>query len=90
MLTLPLAAVRVTVCAVVTADAVAVKLPAEEPAGTVTLAGTATAELLLARVTVKPPAGAAAVRVTTQVSVAVPVSELCVHESALSAAGTVI
>jgi hypothetical protein len=85
----PLAdAVSVAVCAVVTADAVAVKAALVAPAATVTDAGTFTDELLLDRLTVEPPLDAAAVSVTVQASVAAPVSEPAVHFTALSAAGT--
>jgi hypothetical protein len=70
----PLAlAVRVTVCAVLTDETVAVKLAVVEPAATVTEAGTVTAELLLARLTVKSLLGAAVLSATVQVSVPAPV-----------------
>ena len=83
----PLAvAVSVTDCAVVTADAVAVNDALVAPEATVTDAGTATAELLLASDTVIPLLGAAAVSVTVHASVAAPVSELLLHDTALSAA----
>ena len=72
----------------VTADAVAVKPALVAPAATVTDPGTTTAALLLDRFTVKPPAGAAAVSVTVQASVAVPVSDAALQLTALSAAGT--
>ncbi len=71
--TLPALAVRVAVCAVLTAETVAEKLAVVEPAATVTEAGTVTAELLLARLTTKPPVGAAALSPTVHVSVPAPV-----------------
>ena len=69
-------AVNVTVCAVVTAVAVAVKLAPFVPPAICTDGGTVTAELLLAKFTVIPPVGAFALTVTVHVSVAAPVSEL--------------
>ena len=80
-------AVMVAVCAVVTADAVALKAAVVAPLATVTDAGTVSALLLLARFTVSPPLGAAAVRLTVQASVVAPVREPLVQEMALSAAG---
>ena len=67
-------AVKVTVCAVPTAVAVAVKLALLAPPAICTDAGTVTAALLLARFTLIPPVGALALTVTVQVSVAGPVS----------------
>ena len=69
---LPALAVRVTVVAVLTVEAEAVKIALVVPAATVTLAGTAKATLLLARLTTNPPAAAAAFSVTVQLSVPVP------------------
>jgi hypothetical protein len=81
----PLAvAVRVALCAVVTAEAVAVKPADVAPLATVTDAGTVTALLLLDRFTASPPLPAAEVSVTVQASVAAPVSALPVQESPLS------
>jgi len=71
----PALAVNVTVCAVLTAETVAVKLALVDPAPTVTEAGTVTAELLLARLTANPPLGAAALSVTVQLSVPAPVMD---------------
>ncbi len=82
--TLPAVAVRVAVCAVETADAVAEKLVLIAPAATVTDAGTVTAVLLLARFTTSPPLAGAALSVTEQASVPVPVIEVLVQEKALS------
>jgi hypothetical protein len=76
-------AVSVAVCAVETAEEVAVKLALVAPAATVTDAGTVTAELLLAKATVNPPA-AAAFRVTVQASVCAPVMEEVAQETAVS------
>jgi hypothetical protein len=81
----PAFAVRVTDCAVVTADAVAVKAALVALAGTVTEEGTVSAALLLARPTLAPPVGAAAVRVTVQASVPAPVMEALLQVIALNA-----
>jgi hypothetical protein len=77
-------AVNVTVCAVLTAEAVAEKLAVVAPAMTVTEDGTETDELLLARFTVEPPVAAAVFSVTVQASVPAPVIEELVHERPLS------
>lgn len=69
-------AVNVAVCAVLTAVAVAVKLPLVDPPAICTEGETVTAELLLARLTLIPPDGALALTVTVHASVAAPVSEL--------------
>jgi hypothetical protein len=71
----PAVAVRVAVCAVLTAETVAEKPTLAAPAATVTEDGTVTAVELLDRVTTWPPVGAAAFNVTVQLSVAAPVSE---------------
>ena len=76
-------AVSVAVCVVVTAVAVAVNAALDAPAATVTEAGTVTALLLLARLTAVE-LGAAPVSVTVQGSVAAPVSEALLHETALT------
>jgi hypothetical protein len=67
--TLPAVAVRVAVCAVVTAATVAEKPTLADPAPTRIEDGTETDELLLARVTLSPPVGAAALKVTVHASV---------------------
>ena len=77
-------AVRVTVCAELTEETVAVKVAVVAPAATVTEAGTVTDELLLARLTAKPPVGAAAFRVTVQLSLPAAVIVPLVQLSALS------
>ena len=64
----PCAAVSVTVCADVTASAVAEKLTFFAPDGTVTDDGTVIWLLLLARFTTMPPPGALAFRLTVHVS----------------------
>jgi hypothetical protein len=88
--TLPALAVRVTACAVVTEDTVAVNPALVALAGTTTVAGTVTAALLLARVTLKPPLPAAVVSVTVQASLPDPVIDALLQVSALSAAGTAV
>jgi hypothetical protein len=77
-------AVSVTVCAVLTPDTVAVKLPVVDPAATVTEAGTVTAELLLARLTANPPLAAATFSVTVQLSLPAPVIDPLVQLSPLN------
>jgi hypothetical protein len=74
-------AVRVAVCAVLTAVAVAVKLAVVAPLAIWTDGGTVTAALLLARFTLMPPVGAPLATVTVQASVAAPVSEFVVQVS---------
>jgi hypothetical protein len=69
---------------VLTDETVAVKLPVEDPAATVTLAGTVTAELLLARLTANPPVAAAAFSVTVQLSVPAAAIDPLVQLNALS------
>jgi len=77
-------AFRVTVCAVATEAAVAVKDALVAPAATVMAEGTVTEVLLLDKATLSPPVGAAAARVTVQASVADPVRDTLVQESALT------
>jgi hypothetical protein len=72
-------AVNVTVCAVLTAAAVAVKPAPLVPAAICTDGGTVTAALLLVRLTLMPPDGAFPLMVTVHVSVAAPVSELALQ-----------
>ena len=83
--TLPAEAVRVAVCAVETAAALAEKLALVAPEATVTEAGTVTDELLLARLTLKPELGAGLVSRTVQASVAAPVAEAALQLTPLSA-----
>jgi hypothetical protein len=80
----PPLAVRITVCVVVTAAAVALKLALVAPAGTVTEEGTVRAALLLPIPTLYPPLGAAELMVTEQESVPVPLMEVLPHTSALT------
>ena len=80
----PAIADSVTVCAVLTAETVAVNVEVVEPDRTVTDDGTVTAALLLEMPTVKPPLAAAAFTVTEQESVPAPVMDKLVHESAVS------
>jgi hypothetical protein len=82
--TLPALAVRVTACADVTDDTVAVTAALVAFAGTITVAGTVTAALLLARLTLKPPLPAAAVSVTVQLSLPAPVMDALLQDSALN------
>lgn len=81
--TLLATAVSVAVCVAETADACAVKLDVVAPAATVVLAGRVTEVLLLVSVTTVPPLGAATDRLTVQVVVPAPVSELGVHASSV-------
>lgn len=78
------AAVNVTVVALLIAVTAALKLALEEPAATVTEAGTVTAVLLLVRLTATPPLAAAALKVTVQLSVPAPVMEAALQETPLS------
>ena len=74
---------------VVTAAAVAVKLPDVLPAATVTDAGTVSSALEDATVTAAPPAGAAPDRVIVHVEVAAPdiVAGLHVRADSVTGAG---
>lgn len=78
------AAVRVTVCALVTEDTLAENDALVAVAGTVTDAGTETALPLLVSDTLTPPVGEEPERVTVQVSASEPVMEVLVQESALT------
>jgi hypothetical protein len=84
----PALAVKVTACAVVTADTVAVNPALVAFAGTVTVAGTATAPLPLPKLTLKPLLPAAVVSVTVQASLPAPVRDGLAQEIALSTAKT--
>ena len=81
----PIEAVKVAVCAVLTAEMVAENCALVAPATTVTEPGTRTAVALLERATVTPPLGAAAFNVTVHVSLPEPVMDALVHERALIA-----
>lgn len=74
-MTPPADAVSVAVCAVLTAEIVAVNTALVAPEGMETALGTETASLPLERLTIIPPLGAAPLRVTVQESVVVPVIE---------------
>jgi hypothetical protein len=82
--------VRVTACADVTEDTVAVNPALVAFAGTINVAGSVTAELLLARFTLRPPLPAAAVSVTVQLSLPDSAIDALLQESALNAAGTAV
>jgi hypothetical protein len=88
--TLPALAVRVTACAVVTEETVAVNPALLALAGTTTVAGTVTAALLLARATLKPPLPAAVVSVTVHASLPAPVIDALLQDNALNVAGTAV
>lgn len=85
--TLPAEAVNVAVCAVVTAETVAVKLALLAPAATVTEAGTESEVLLLDKLTTSPPVPAAAVKETVHASLPDPANDELLQETALSAPG---
>ena len=72
----PADAVSVAFCALVTEATVAVNPLLEDPAGTVTDAGTVTALLLLESETENPPVPAEVVRVTVHASPPAPVYAL--------------
>src|SRR6202161_2253906 len=86
----PALAVRVTDCAVVTDDTVAVKPALVALAGTTTVAGTVTAALLLVTDTLKPPLPAGPLSVTVQASVPAPVIDALLQESALNNPDTAV
>ena len=88
--TLPALAVRVTACAVVTEETVAVNPALVALAGTTTVAGTVTAALLLVKPTLKPPLPAAVVSVTVHASLPAPVIDALLQDNALNAAGTAV
>ncbi|MGA8044110.1 MAG: hypothetical protein WCA37_15035 [Terracidiphilus sp.] len=89
LVTPPAEACRVTVCAVVTAEALAVNVAEDALAGTTTEAGTFTDALLLARLTANPVLGAGPFKPTVQVSLVVPVKLVLAHVKLLSAVVTV-
>jgi hypothetical protein len=82
--TVPSVAVRVTDCAVVTTDPVAVNWAEVALAATITAGGVVTAALLLDSPTRKPPVGAGALIVTVQTSVPAPPIEVLLQEKPLS------
>lgn len=87
---LPVVAVRVADCALVTAATLAVKVALVAVAGTVTELGTVTALLLLASVTTVPPLGAEPDKLTVQESPSAPVMEVLLQESALTVGATAV
>jgi hypothetical protein len=86
----PALAVKVTACAVVTEDTVAVNPALLALAGTTTVAGTVTAALLLTNDTLRPPVPAGPLRVTVHASVPAPVIDAFVQDSPLKAAAAVV
>lgn len=82
----PADAVSVALCAVVTAETVAVNPALPAPPGTVTDLGTLTALLLLVRLTVSPPLAAGAVRATVHATLPEPVIEFWLQDSAFRVA----
>ena len=86
----PALAVRVTACAVVTDDTVALNPALVALAGTTTVAGTVTEALLLVRPTLTPPLPAAELSVTVQASLPAPVIDALVQDSPLNTPGTAV
>ena len=74
----------VGVCALVTAETIAVNEDEDAPEATVTEAGTCTALLLLANVITVPPLGDAELNVTVHAADPAPVNVLVAQESALT------
>jgi len=81
---LPVVAVSVADCAVVTEATLAVNTAVVAVAGTVIEPGTVTELLLLASPTATPPLGAVPDKVTVQESARVPVMEVLEQESPLT------
>ena len=81
---LPVVAVSVTDCAVVTEATFAVNVAAVAPAATETVAGTVIELLLLATATFKPPAGAEPDKLTVHESARDPVTEMLLQVIALT------
>ena len=86
----PALAVRVTDCAVVTDDTVAVNPALVALAGTTTVAGTVTEVLLLVRPTLTPPLPAAELSVTVQASLPAPVMDALLQDNELNTPGTAV
>jgi hypothetical protein len=86
----PALAVRVTACAVVTDETVAVNPALLALAGTTTVAGTVTAALLLVNDTLKPPLPAGPLNVTVQASLPAPVIDALLQDNALKVAAAVV
>ena len=87
---LPVVAVSVTDCALVTEAAFAVNAAVVEVAATVTELGTVTAPLLLARPTATPPVGAEPDRVTVHESASDPVIDVLLQDTELIVGVTVV
>ena len=87
---LPVVAVSVTDCALLTEATFAVKTALVAVAGTVTEVGRVTAPLVLARLTLSPPVGAEPDKVTLQESASVPVIEVLPHDTALTVGVTAV
>lgn len=83
---LPVLAVTVTVCALDTAEMVAVKTALDAAGGMFTVDGITTFELLLARLTLIPPVGDGAFRFIVQTEVPGVLMITGEHVSALSVA----
>ncbi len=81
---LPVVAVSVATCAVLTAAAFAMNAALVAVAGTDTEPGTMTELLLLARLTFRPPVGAAPDKLTVHASASDPVMEVLLQETALT------
>jgi hypothetical protein len=86
----PVLAVKVTDCAVVTDNTVAVNPALVALAGTTTVAGTETDALLLVRLTVTPPLPAAELSITVQVSLPAPVTDALLHDNELNTPGAAV
>lgn len=87
---LPVVAVTVALCVVVTDATFAVKFAVVAVAGTSTDAGTTTEALLLARPTLSPPVGADPVKLMLHTSAREPVIEVLLHEIPLTVGATAV
>jgi len=87
---LPVVAVSVADCALVTEATFAVNAAAVAPAATDTVAGTVIELLLLAMETFKPPVGAGPDKLTVHPSAREPVIELLVQDNALTVGVVVV
>lgn len=87
---LPEVAVKMTVCALVTAATFAENDALVAVAGTVIETGTPTAPLLLVIETLSPPVGAEPDRLTVQLSTSDPVIETLLQDSALTVGAIVV
>lgn len=84
----PVVAVTVALCAVVTEAMFAVNVALLAAAGTITDAGTVTKLLLLPRLTLTPPMGAEPDKLTVHRSASDPVIEVLLHEIPLTVGAT--